>query len=66
MTVTRTAPQLQTVPVGIYLLRGAFIDQGTQSLQQAALAVSIAPVIVTFLALQRFYVRGLKAGAVKG
>ena len=66
MTVTRTAPQLQTVPVGIYLLRGAFIDQSTQSLQQAALAVSVAPVIVTFLALQRFYVRGLKAGAVKG
>ena len=66
MTVTRTAPDLQTIPVGIYLLRGAFNDQGTQSLQQAALAVSVAPVIVTFLALQRYYVRGLKAGAVKG
>lgn len=66
MTVTRTAPDLQTVPVGIYLLRGAFIDQGTQSLQQAALAVSIAPVIVVFLFLQRFYIRGLTAGAIKG
>ncbi len=66
MTVTRTAPDLQTIPVGIYLLRGAFIDQSTQSLQQAALAVSIAPVIVTFLFLQRYYVRGLTAGAVKG
>lgn len=66
MTVTRTAPGLQTIPVGIYLLRGAFIDQGTRSLQEAALAVSIAPVIVTFLLLQRFYVRGLMAGAVKG
>ncbi|MBC7480143.1 MAG: carbohydrate ABC transporter permease [Pseudorhodobacter sp.] len=66
MTVTRTAPDLQTIPVGIYLLRGAFLDQGSLSLQQAALAVSIAPVIVTFLFLQRFYVRGLTAGAVKG
>ena len=66
MTVTRTAPDLQTIPVGIYLLRGAFIDQGTQSLQQAALAVSIAPVIVIFLFLQRYYIRGLTAGAVKG
>ena len=66
MTVTRTAPELQTIPVGIYLLRGAFLDQGSLSLQQAALAVSIAPVIVTFLFLQRFYVRGLTAGAVKG
>ena len=66
MTVTRTAPDLQTVPVGIYLLRGAFIDQSTQSLQQAALAISIAPVIVVFLFLQRFYIRGLTAGAIKG
>lgn len=66
MTVTRTAPDLQTIPVGIYLLRGAFIDQSTRSLQQAALGVSILPVIVTFLFLQRYYVRGLTAGAVKG
>lgn len=66
MTVTRTAPDLQTVPVGIYLLRGAFIDPTTQSMQQAALAMSILPVVVTFLLLQRFYVRGLMAGAVKG
>ena len=66
MTVTRTAPELQTIPVGIYLLRGAFIDQSTLSLQEAALAVSIAPVIVTFLLLQRFYIRGLTAGAIKG
>jgi len=66
MTVTRTAPDYQTIPVGIYLLRGAFIDQSTRSLQQAALGVSILPVIVTFLMLQRYYVRGLTAGAVKG
>jgi multiple sugar transport system permease protein len=66
MTVTRTAPDLQTIPVGIFLLRGAFIDQSTRSLQQAALAVSILPVILTFLFLQRYYVRGLTAGAVKG
>ena len=66
MTVTRTATGLQTIPVGIYLLRGAFIDQSTLSLQQAALAVSIVPVIVSFLLLQRFYVRGLTAGAIKG
>ena len=59
MTVTRNAPGLQTVPVGIYLLRGAFVEMQTRSLQQAALVVSIAPLIVLFLALQRFYVRGL-------
>ena len=66
MTVTRTAPNLQTIPVGIYLLRGAFIDQASLSLQQAALAISILPVMITFLFLQRYYVRGLTVGAVKG
>ena len=66
MTVTRTAPDLQTLPVGIYLLRGAFEEEATKSLQQAAVAVSVLPVMVTFLLLQRYYVRGLTAGSVKG
>jgi len=66
MTVTRSAPGLQTIPVGIYLLRGAFIDQSTLSLQQAAVCVSIVPVMLVFLLLQRYYIRGLTAGSVKG
>lgn len=66
MTVTRTAPALQTVPVGLYLLRGTFFDERLHSLQQASLAVSVLPVIVLFLLLQRFYVKGLTAGSVKG
>jgi multiple sugar transport system permease protein len=66
MTVTRTAPDLQTVPVGIYLLRGAFEQEATKSLQQAAVVVSILPVIVVFLTLQRYYSRGVTEGSVKG
>ena len=66
LTATRGAPELQTLPVGIYLLRGAFIDQSTLSLQAAAVCVAIAPVMILFLALQRFYVRGLTAGSIKG
>ncbi|MBP1807069.1 carbohydrate ABC transporter permease [Rubellimicrobium aerolatum] len=66
MTVTRTAPDLQTLPVGIYLLRGAFEQEATKSLQQAAILVSVLPIIVLFLALQRFYVTGITSGSVKG
>lgn len=66
MTVTRSVPELQTIPVGIYLLRGAFADPSTESLQRAAVCVSILPVIAVFLFLQRYYVRGLMAGSVKG
>ena len=66
MTVTRSAPDLQTIPVGIYLLRGAFIDQSMFSLQQASVFVSILPIMFVFLLLQRYYIRGLTAGSVKG
>ena len=66
MTVTRSAPQLQTLPVGIYLLRGAFSDLSAESLQRAAICVSVIPIMVVFLALQRSYIRGLTAGSVKG
>lgn len=66
MTVTRTAPALQTVPVGIYLLRSAFDDPTQQSLQQAAIAVSTLPVVVLFLLMQRFYVRGAASSGLKG
>ena len=66
MTVTRTAPDLQTVPVGIYLLRGAFEQEATKSLQRAAIFVSVLPVIIVFLALQRYYVASVTSGSVKG
>ena len=66
MTATRIAPRLQTVPVGIFLIRQAFTDERTLSLQQASLVVSVVPVLVLFLLLQRYYVRGVTAGAVKG
>ncbi|HEY8381963.1 MAG TPA: carbohydrate ABC transporter permease [Microvirga sp.] len=66
MTVTRAAPDLQTVTVGIHLLRSEFADERNQSLQQAALAVSVLPVIGLYLALQRHYVRSLFTGALKG
>ena len=65
MTVTRTAPELQTLPVGIFLLEGAFSDLDQKSLQQAALAVSIVPVAVLFLLLQRFYVGANVSSGIK-
>ncbi len=66
LTVTRTAPDLQTLPVGIYLLRGPFEQEGTKSLQQAAIVISILPVSIVFLLLQRYYVASVTAGSVKG
>ncbi len=65
MTVTRTAPDLQTLPVGIYLLQGAFQDLDQKALQQAALAVSILPVVVVFGLLQRLFVSANISTGVK-
>ena len=65
MTVTRAAPELQTLPVGIFLLEGAFGALDQKSLQQAALAVSVVPVAVLFLALQRLYVGNDLGSALK-
>lgn len=65
MTVTRTAPHLQTLPVGIFLLEGAFTNLDQKSLQQAALAMSILPVLVVFGLVQRFYVSSGVVSALK-
>jgi multiple sugar transport system permease protein len=66
MTVTRTDPDMQTLPVGIYLMRGPFEREATKSLQQAAVVVSVLPVIAVFLLLQRYYVASVTQGSVKG
>jgi multiple sugar transport system permease protein len=66
MTVTRTNPDQQTMPVGIYLLRGPFEREATKSLQQAAVVVSVLPVMIVFLLLQRYYVASVTSGSVKG
>jgi multiple sugar transport system permease protein len=66
MTVTRTNPDMQTLPVGIYLLRGPFEREATKSLQQAAVVVSVMPMIAVFLLLQRYYIASVTQGSVKG
>lgn len=66
MTISRSAPQLQTLPVGIYLARSVFPDIQDQAFLQAALAISTVPVAILFLALQRYYVRGMVMSGIKG
>ena len=53
MTITRSAPELLTLPVGIFLLEDQFNDLDRKPLQQTALAVSVIPVIAIFLFVQR-------------
>jgi multiple sugar transport system permease protein len=62
-TLTSTS-SVQTIPVGIRLFIGQF--QHRYDLMMAAATVSTLPVLFAFFACQRFFIKGLAAGAVKG
>jgi raffinose/stachyose/melibiose transport system permease protein len=54
----------RTVPLGLMQFQGEHSSQYT--LLMAGVVISIIPVLVIFLFLQRYFVSGLTAGAVKG
>lgn len=57
--------RMRTLPVGIVLLKG---EGGSWSygLLSAAVIISIIPSVILFLILQRYFVRGIMQGAIKG
>ena len=63
LVFTLSKPQLHTLPVGMY----AFLGQNSTdwTLLCAGSVISLLPIVVIFLLLQRYFVNGL-AGAVKG
>lgn len=62
--VLTSSAEVQTIPVGIRLFISQF--QHRYELMMAAGAVSTLPVLLAFFAGQRYFVKGLAAGAVKG
>jgi len=59
-----SAKESRTVPVGLLQFQGEYSSQYT--LLMAGILISIIPVIVIFIFLQRYFVAGLTSGAVKG
>ncbi|CAM4346304.1 carbohydrate ABC transporter permease [Paenibacillus alkaliterrae] len=57
-------PELQTIQVAMNSLFGQYMQQWDLAL--AALVMGIMPILVFFLALQRYIIQGITAGAVKG
>jgi raffinose/stachyose/melibiose transport system permease protein len=53
----------RTVPVGLLQFQGQFSSQYTQLM--AGVLISITPIIVLYIFLQRYMVSGLTAGAIK-
>lgn len=63
LVVTLANPSLRTLSVGVYSFKGEhFVDWGGMN---AAAAITIVPIVLLFLFLQRYFIDGL-AGAVKG
>ncbi len=59
-----SAKESRTVPVGLLQFQGEYSSQYT--LLMAGILISIIPVIVIFIFLQRYFVKGLTVGGVKG
>lgn len=67
LVFTLSQPELRTIPVGIYALGGA-AGEGVQqySLLLAGAMIALIPIIAVFLIVQRYFVRSLTEGALKG
>ncbi len=56
--------RLHTIPLGIFRFFGQHMDRWDSAL--ATLTMGMTPIIIFFLILQRFVIRGVTAGSVKG
>lgn len=64
---TLTRPDLSTLVIGVYSLQsGGNFGQAQYNLMIAGAMMMIIPVVIVFLSLQRYFVRGLTEGALKG
>ncbi|WP_229673872.1 ABC transporter permease [Nakamurella endophytica] len=61
---TINTPEKRTLPVAIQLFQGQNATQW--GLVFAASLIAIVPVVLVFIAFQRYFVQGLTSGAVKG
>jgi len=63
-TVLGSESRLHTISIGVYKFQGQYGNDWRAI--AAASVVGMIPLVVTFLALQRYFVRGLVEGSLKG
>ncbi len=64
--VVTNSDKLFTLPVGLAKFQNQMAETTNWPLLMAATTVAIVPAIAVFIVLQRFFLRGLMEGAVKG
>jgi len=57
--------KVRTLPVGIFMLKGQF-GLFNSGVLFATVLLSFLPIVVVFILLQKYFVRGLSSGALKG
>ena len=65
LTMNNWTDEARTLPVGIQLLQGQW-QHWDYGVLFASVMLSFLPVIIIFILLQKYFMRGLTAGAVKG
>jgi multiple sugar transport system permease protein len=59
LLIASTNPDLMTLPVGIQLLQSFLDPNRTMPIVMSGIVISVVPVLVLFLFLQKYYVRGV-------
>lgn len=65
LLISSANPDVMTLPVGVQLLQGFLDPNRTMPIVMAGLVISTIPVLVVFLAFQRYYVRGIVLSGLK-
>ncbi|MFH1009001.1 MAG: carbohydrate ABC transporter permease [Candidatus Latescibacterota bacterium] len=66
LAFTMSRPELRTLPVGLVAFQSGFAFSVNWPLLCAGAAITLLPVIVLYILLQRYFVSGIAAGALKG
>ncbi|WP_206184937.1 carbohydrate ABC transporter permease [Thermoactinospora rubra] len=66
MLIANNKPELYTLPVGLALIRGSQGQDFNFPFFLATATLTMIPVAIVFFVFQRYFVRGLMEGAVKG
>ncbi|MEW5804847.1 MAG: carbohydrate ABC transporter permease [bacterium] len=66
LVFTMANPKLRTLTVGVISLRETHDAAAAWNLMLAGSAISLVPIILIYGAANRFFIRGITAGAVKG
>ena len=62
----RRAPRLYTLPLALLNMEYGSVGQVNFGFLEAGAVIAMIPCLVLYIALQRYYIRGLTSGVVKG